>query len=469
VHLPEPMSFWVESAPRDPRGAVEGEIRADACVIGGGIVGVMTAALLKAAGRSVALVEAREVARGVSGHTTAKVTSSHGLIYSKIERSFGSDAARIYGDANEAGKELIAELTAEHHIDCDLERADNYVYTERDDKVEELRAEVEAAQTARLPASFVSEAPLPYPIRGAVRFENQVQFHPRRFLSQLADRIPGDGSDVFEASMATKVAATGTGYRVTTTGGSVVADHVVLATHLPFMNHGLYFAKAHPYRSYALAGYHEDAPSGMHISSGGATRTIRRIRDGERMMLMVGGEGHKAGLKSDTNEPFEKLAEFARARFGMHEIAYRWATHDYVSVDHVPYVGRLTRSEDGIFLATGFGKWGLSNGAAAAMMLRDLIVGSDNPWLRLFDSKRVTPLESAADFVKENGNIAFHFVADRLDRAAPRCTHLGCVLKRNTAENTWDCPCHGSRFDRTGKVIEGPATRDLKQAKPPAQ
>jgi len=465
VGLPEPFSYWVASAPREPRPPLQGEIRADVCVIGAGIVGATTASVLKEAGRTVALLEGREVSRGVTGHTTAKVTSSHGIIYSKLEGSFGADGARIYGEANEAGKELIAELAERHGIDCDFGREDNYVYTEQTGSVEQLRSEASAAQRAGLPASFVTETPLPYPVLGAVKFVDQAQFHPRRFVLGLVDRIPGDGSEVFEDSLATKVERDDDRYVVSTAGGRVVADDVIVATHLPFLDRGLFFTKAHAYRSYAVAGYYDGAPEGMHISNGGATRSIRRIPEGDKTLLLIGGEGHKAGQKADTNEPYENLADFARERFGLVDIAYRWATHDYVSVDHVPYVGRVSRPIDGIFTATGFGKWGLANGAASALMLRDLVLGKENPWLAVFDSKRLKPAASAQSFVKENGNVAFHFVTGHLDRSSPRCTHLGCVLKKNVAEDTWDCPCHGSRFTSDGRVIEGPATSDLKGSK----
>lgn len=467
--LPEPMSYWVDTAPHTARAPLEGEIRSDCCVVGGGVLGFLAAILLKEAGLTVTVLEAREIGRGVTGHSTAKVTSGHGVIYSRLRRSFGADGARIYGTANEAGRELIEELVARYEIDCDLERQDNFVYTELSSNVARLEAEAGAAREAGLPASFVADLPLPYEVRGAVKLEHQAQFHPRRFVVGLAEEIPGDGSEVFEGTMATAVGVREGLLAVETDGGRVIADDVIVATHLPFLDRGLFFAKAHPHRSYAVAGYHEDAPEGMHISDGGATRSIRAIREGDRRLLLVGGEGHKTGHKTDTNEPFEKLARFARERFGLEEISHRWATHDYVSVDHVPYVGRVTRGSENILTATGFGKWGFTNGAAAAIMLRDLILGHRNDWMRVFDSKRIKPLASAASFAKENGDVAFRFVADRVDRTSPRCTHLGCVLKENLAEDTWDCPCHGSRFTSDGKVIQGPATADLKQVKPRSQ
>ncbi len=462
--LPDPYSFWVSSAPRTPNPPLAADTTADVCVIGGGIVGALSTHLLRAEGKHVVLIDAREVARGVTGHTTAKVTSSHGLIYRQIERSFGAEGAALYGAANEAGKEKIASLVEELGIDCDFERQDNYVYTEERSYLGKVKDEVEAARRAGLPASFVTSSPLPYPIEGAVRFTNQAQFHPRRFVLGLLERAEGDGLEVYEDTTAVKVSA-GQRCRVeTSSGASIDAGSVVVATHLPFLDRGLFFTKAHPHRSYVVASHMDAPPDGMHISSGGTTRSIRHVADGDRRLLLVGGEGHKTGHKADTEEPYRKLASFAEERFGLSEFAHRWAAHDYVSVDHVPYVGRLTRATDNILVATGFGKWGFANGAAAAMMMTDLIVGRRNEWLSLFDAKRLDVFASAPEFVKENGQVAFHFVADRLDRSSPRCTHLGCVLKWNNAETTWDCPCHGSRFDADGKVIQGPAVRDLDAA-----
>lgn len=466
--LPEPFSYWVRSAPRTPNPSLAADSSCDVCVIGGGIVGALSAYLLRAEGKRVVLIDAREVARGVTGHTTAKITSSHGLIYGRLERSFGAEGAALYGAANEAGKEKIAGLVEELGIDCGFERQDNYVYTEERSYLGKIKEEVEAARRAGLPASFVTSSPLPYPIEGAVRFTDQAQFHPRHFVLGLLDHVQNDGVEIFEGTTATKVTADDRCRVTTSSGATIDAGAVVVATHLPFLDRGLFFVKAHPHRSYAVAGYTDEPPDGMHISTGGSTRSIRYVPDGDRRLLLIGGEGHKTGQMADTEEPYRKLARFAEDRFGLTDFAFRWAAHDYVSVDHVPYVGRLTRATDNVLVATGFGKWGFTNGAAAAMMMTDLIVGRNNDWMSLFDAKRLDLLAAAPEFIKENGQVALHFVGDRLDRRSPRCTHLGCVLKWNTAESTWDCPCHGSRFDAGGKVIQGPAVRDLDPTNLPA-
>lgn len=457
------LSYWVDSSRSPGFPPLDGDVHVDVAVVGAGIVGVTAAHLLKEQGLKVALVDRRTIAGGVTGYTTAKVTSSHNLIYGDIESSFGSEAARTYGESNEAAIDKIAGLVDEHSIECDFERTDNYVYTESESSVAVLEREVGAARKAGLPASLTTETELPFPVEGALRFTNQAQFHPRKYLGALAALVTGDGSHVFEDTVVTGVEESHP-CSVMTERGTISAGDVIVATHMPILDRGLFFTKVHAYRSYVVAGFVDDdvTPRGMYISTGGATRSIRSTPADGRRLLLVGGEGHKTGTDPDTGGHYERLEQWARERYGMTEVAYRWATQDNVSVDKLPYVGRLTRGSDHVFTATGFGKWGMTNGTVAALILSDHILGRPNPWASLYDSKRLTPVASAARFVKENAEVAAHFVGDRVTHhGAPRCTHLGCVLRENRAEGSWDCPCHGSRFDADGKVIQGPAVRDL--------
>lgn len=462
------VSYWVDTVPLHPYPPLSDRVRVDVpvdvAIVGAGIVGITAGYLLKQEGLTVAVIERRSIARGVTGYTTAKVTSSHSLIYSKLVGSFGEDGARTYGLSNQAGIEKIAELADHLGIDCDFERADNFVYTEDESSVDEIREEAEVAARLGLPASFTTETELPFPIAGALRFTDQAQFNPRKYLGALAERIDGDGSYVFEDTVVTGVTE-GHPCDIETERGTISATDVIVATHMPILDRGLFFTKVHPYRSYAIAGEVDGAtmPRGMYISSGGPTRSIRSIADGDRRLLLVGGEGHKTGTEPDTMGHYERLQDWARARYGLEEPSYRWATQDNISVDKVPYVGRLTRGSDHVFTATGFGKWGMTNGTVSAMILTDHIVGRANEWAALYDSKRIKPAASAQKFVMENAEVAAHFVGDRiLHGKNPRCTHLGCVLRTNGAEGTWDCPCHGSRFDADGNVIQGPALAPLK-------
>ena len=421
--------------------------------------------LLKQEGLTVAVVDRGPVSGGVTGYTTAKVTSSHNLIYAHIESTFGPEAACTYGASNEAAIDTIAGLVDEHSIACDWERADNFVYTEHASSLPDLEAEVEAARRAGLPASLTSETELPFPVAGAVRFTNQAQFHPRRYLAALAAQVEGDGSHVFEDTVVTGVDESHP-CSVVTERGTISAGDVIVATHMPILDRGLFFTKVHPHRSYVVAGFVDDdiVPRDMYISTGGATRSVRSTPADGRRLLLIGGEGHKTGTDPDTGAHYERLERWAREHYGMVDVAFRWSSQDNVSVDRLPYIGRLTRSSDHVFTATGFGKWGMTNGTVAAMILRDHIVGRINPWASLYDSKRLKPVASAKRFVTENAGVAAHFVGDRvLHHGAPRCTHLGCVLRENRAEGSWDCPCHGSRFDADGHVIHGPAVRDLKK------
>jgi glycine/D-amino acid oxidase-like deaminating enzyme/nitrite reductase/ring-hydroxylating ferredoxin subunit len=493
------VSMWIDTAPDRGFPPLDRPLSVDVAVLGGGIVGISTALLLKRAGLTVAVVEADRVGGGVTGHTTAKLSSLHGLTYDGLSSNFGDDGARAYGEANQAGIERVAQWVEQEGIDCDFRRKPNYTYVTSRDRLGDIEKEVEAAQRAGLPASYTEEADLPYPIAGAVRFDEQAEFHPRRFLLGLAELIPGDGSHVFEGTRATGVSE-GRPSRVDTTGPPLTAGHVVVATHFPFLDRGLYFARIHPERSYALGVRVRGAtPQGMYLSADQPTRSIRShpVAGGE--MLIVGGEGHKTGQGGDTLARYQALERFAREHWEVESIEYQWASQDNESVDHVPYVGKLAPHSKRLYTATGFKKWGLAQGVAAGMILEDLILGRKNPWAGLYDPGRMKPLASAKDLVKENANVAGRFVGDKLTKrggrdatelapgeadiaqldgekvaafrdedgtlhaVSPVCTHLGCQVNWNSGDRSWDCPCHGSRFSPDGEILHGPAVRPLER------
>lgn len=496
-HAPN-TSYWVETAPPCEFTQLTSDVSADVCVIGGGIVGITTAVLLKRAGKRVALLEMDRVLRGTTGYTTAKVTSGHSIIYSELEKKHGPDTARLYAQANEAGLAKIRELADE--TDCDLETKPNYVYAESGEQLGSIQEEAEAARRAGLPATFVTETDLPYPVAGAVRQENQAQFHPLKYLNPLATEVAGEGSFVFDRTKATGVEE-GTPCCVRTEHGSVTCENVVVATNYPFLDRGLFFARVHPKRSYCVSGPVPDDKlvDGMFISTDQPTRSVRTIRDGDRTIMLIGGEGHNVGQEEDTEKHYRNLETWARDRFGMTEFTHRWSTQDGSPVDDIPYVGTLRRTSDRLFVATGFKKWGMTNGTIAASLITDLILGRENPYAALYDPHRLTVAASASSFVEENVKVGAKFVGDRIahpqrggvDDLAPGeaavlgvgtnqvaayrddagtihavsavCTHLGCIVNWNPAERTWDCPCHGSRFSFQGRVIQGPAVQDLEK------
>ena len=490
-------SFWIDSIEGNRYPRAGGLLSVDVAIVGGGMVGLTAAILLKSAGKSVAVIEAGRVGAGVSGHTTAKITAGHGIIYSLISEQLGEEAARIYGQSNQAGLERIAALIAELNIDCDFERTDNYVYSESPDDIRSIEQETEAARKAGLPASFTTKSTLPFPIAGAVKLTNQAQFHPRKYFVALAEQIPGDGSFVFENSRVLDLKE-GQPCVVSTEEATISADKVILSTHFPTFDRGLFFAKVHPMRAYVVTAKiaADKAPDGMWISSSPPTRSVRTTPYEDGRLLIVTGEGHKVGQEPNPEGRYEALEEWAQSRFDIESLEYRWSTQDNVSVDHVPYIGRLTHGSEHAFTATGFAGWGMTNGTVAAILMSDLVLGVPNEWADLYDAKRLNPSAAAKEFIKENTNVAMRFFTDRLKSLATsietiepgegdvvtvgpksvavhkdesgnllalsaRCTHLGCIVQWNGAEKSWDCPCHGSRFTTSGEVLQGPATKPL--------
>jgi glycine/D-amino acid oxidase-like deaminating enzyme len=443
-------SLWFEGRDAPARPPLDRDIAADVVVVGAGIVGLTTALLLEREGMDVAVLEMRHVGAGATGHTTAKLSSLHGLSYARLAGSIGRDKARLYGDANEAGIARVFELAGELRIDCDLARKPNYTYAEDAADLDRVREEAAVAAELGLPASYVEEIDLPFPVAGAVRFEDQGEFHPVKYLDGIAAALRGP---LHEDTRVTGLASGGV---QTARGARVRAPHVVVATHLSFLDRGLYFARCHPERSYVVAGRTADAPAAMYLSTESPAHSIRAHGD----WLLVGGESHKTG-QADAAERYERLGAWARERFGL-EPELRWATQDQMPVDGVPYVGRHDPISHDVWVATGFKKWGLAMGTAAAELLAAQIAGREHHWAELFDPSRLRPRAGAVTFAKENANVAYHFAADRVaKRGNPRCTHLGCLLDWNAAEETWDCPCHGSRFTAGGEVIEGPAVKPL--------
>ncbi|MFC6768721.1 FAD-dependent oxidoreductase [Natrinema soli] len=512
---PREESLWLATTPTTEYGPLEDGLEVDVAIVGGGITGLTAAIELTEAGRSVAVIEADRIVESTTGHTTAKLTSQHGLIYDTLLSEFGPEKARQYADSNEAAIDAVERRVDDEGIDCDFRRTAAYTYAASSADVDRIRDEVDAARRLDLPAAYVEETPLPFDVPGAIRFDGQAQFHPRKYLLAIAEEIHGDGSHVFEETRALEVDP-GSPCRVETERGEVVADDVVVATHFPVLDRAGYFARMHPHRAYLLAVRVAETPlEGMFYSTDSPPATMRTYSpcasvgsgsdggdsdDGE--LLLVGGQSHKPGIDGPpTSERYRRCEAFAREHFDVESIEYRWSTMDYSPVDDVPFIGKIDPLSEHVYVGTGFKGWGMTTGTAAGMLLADLIVQGSSPWADVFDPQRFTPKASAKSFLEENATVGGSFVGDRIKSllaalgadgtadlppgdarvvrrasqpvglyreeegtvhaVSATCPHMGCLVRWNDAEETWDCPCHGSRFTHEGEVLSGPAVEGL--------
>ncbi len=495
-------SFWMETTPETSHPPLPGNLETDVAVVGGGVAGITTAVLLKQAGYTVTVIEGDRVCRGVTGHTTAKVTSLHRLIYADLIDRFGSRQAQQYADANQAAIGTIASFVLEYNIPCDFVRKPAYTYAESEDSRDRVAAEADAAKSLGLPATFTEDVPLPARTYGAVRFADQAQFHPRNYLLLLAGHLPGEGSYVFEMTRAVDIEEQPGGVTVKTNRGSLSSDYAVLATHYPIYDRpGAYFARMQPSRSYALGiRIDEPFPDGMFINAAGPVHSWRSQPSGDGDLVLVTGAAHDTGKATDTREHYRSLEAYARSVYRARSVDYRWSAQDYITADRVPCIGRLAEGHDRVFVATGFGKWGMAAGTAAGMIVTDLIRGRTNPWAEVFDPSRFREQPDYPDRVHKKLQAVggtFEVDAARIDREVatippqegkvveidgqkvavyrdgrgalrtldPTCMHMGCTVAWNNAEETWDCPCHGSRYDASGKVIGSPTVKDLVEKK----
>ncbi|MDS0261304.1 FAD-dependent oxidoreductase [Haloarcula sp. S1CR25-12] len=496
-------SLWLATAETTDYDALDGGLRVDTAVVGGGIAGVTTAAKLDAAGQTVALLERDRVLNGVTGHTTAKLTSLHGLVYDHLIDGFGEAQARQYAEANQAAIEDVADTVEARDIDCGFGRAPAYTYVTADADRRQVRAEVDAARQLDLPVSYVEETELPYEVNAAVRFDDQAYFHPRKYLLELARGVADGDGHVFEETTVDDV-EDGSPCQVSTDRGTVRADDVVVASHFPVEDDALYFARMRPKRSYVLAvELATDPPEGLYYDPNEPYFSVRPHATDS--LVLLGGQNHRTGHADSTEQRYRDLEQQARDHFDIESVEYRWATQDYRSVDKVPFVGRAAPQVSNVYVATGFGGWGMTNGTAAGRLLADEILGRDSPWSDVFKPNRFKARASKSEFLSHNRHAMKHFFSTYLDsqQALDRvaldpgeagvfesdddpvalyrdddgelharsavCPHMGCLVSWNDGERSWDCPCHGSRFDVDGDVLDTPAVDGLDEVSLPGE
>ncbi len=430
-------SIWTKTALMPHFPPLRGERRTDVLVIGGGMAGLLCAYQLQNAGVRCTVAEGKTIAGGITKNTTAKITSQHGLIYHQLIQRFGTEKAGLYLQANERALEAYRALCQD--IDCDFTQRDSFIYSTADHQV--LDEELAALEALHYPAQFQQTLPLPFHTVGAVKFPDQAQFHPLKFLSALAKDL-----DIYENTpvrQLTKDAAI-------TDHGKIFAGNIIVATHFPFLNkHGSFFLKLYQQRSYALGLENAPDPEGMYLDEKENGLSLRT----QGSTLILGGGGHRTG-KSGGN--WAELESAARTYYPDARITYRWATQDCMSLDSVPYIGRYSARTENLYVATGFNKWGMTTSMAAAQILTGLITGKGSPYAEVFSpSRSILHPQLAINGLEATKNL--------LTPSTKRCPHLGCALKWNPQEHSWDCPCHGSRFSEDGTLIDNPATGDLKR------
>jgi glycine/D-amino acid oxidase-like deaminating enzyme len=456
-------SLWMETTPSTAYPQLKGQASADVAVIGGGMAGLQTTLLLKRAGMTVVLLESRALGSGVSGFTTAKITALHGVAYAPLRSSLGAERAALYADANQTALKAMVTVIDDEGIACDLREDVAVTYAESAEERRQIEEEAEAARQAGLPVEFADDLPLPFPTLGGVTLAGQARFHPRRYLLALAERVNGEGSAIYERSPVVEL--DDQAMTVRTAEGSVAAGAVVIATHAPIFDHGPLLARAMPRRSYALAVRlpNGQLERGMYISAGQDYHSIRPHDGQDGSFLILGGQPHRTGEGGDTVQRYAALERWSREHFAFDTVDYRWSTHDQFTLDRVPFIGRFRPGQDKVLVATGFKGWGMTHSMVAAIMLRDRLLGRSNPWSELYDPWRGNIKASAGPFMRQAADTVKHLVGDKVvKRKNPSCTHMGCTLQPNEAEESWDCPCHGSRFSMRGAVLVAPAIKPLK-------
>ena len=430
-------SLWNEDISRPDFPTMKNDIKTDVLIIGGGIAGILTAYFLQEKGVPYVLAEKDRICGGTTGNTTAKITFQHGLIYDKILRSEGSEKAKAYLQANRKAFEKYAELCK--NIDCDYEIKDNYVYSLDDRK--KLENEMNALSKIGYDAVFAERLPLPINVAGAVCFKNQAQFHPLKFLFSIAKNL-----NIYEHTFVREMIGT----TAVTSGGKIHADKVIVTTHFPFINkHGSYFLKLYQHRSYVIALENAQNVYGMYVDEYKTGYSFRNYNN----LLLLGGGGHRTG-KNGGN--WNELRRFKEKYYPDSTEKYFWAAQDCISLNSIPYIGRYSKNTPNLYTASGFNKWGMTGAMLSAMLLSDMVCGISSEFEEVFSPSR--------NIIKPQLFInGFEATKNLITPTKKRCPHLGCALKWNPDEHSWDCACHGSRFSENGKVLDNPANGDLKK------
>lgn len=429
-------SVWNSSVDLPGFPKLKGDIHTDVLIIGGGLAGILTAFLLHQNGVKYILVEKNKICSGTTQNTTAKITYQHGLIYQKIYKSSGAEAAKKYFEANKAAFDKLAKLCS--NTNCDYEVKDNYVYSV--DNRNKLENELKILNDIGCSAEICDYPSIPVKTVGAVKVPNQAQFNPLKFIKFIAN-----GLNIFENTFVREMIGT----TAVTKNGRIYAKKVITATHFPFINkHGSYFLKLYQHRSYVIAIKNAQNVDGMYVDENKKGMSFRNYKD----FLLIGGAGSRTGKKCGS---WQELRSFARSIYPESAEKFSWAAQDCMSLDSIPYIGQYSKNTPDFYVESGFNKWGMTGSMTAAMIISDTILGKKNEYADIFNpSRNIIKPQLMINGLEATKNL--------LTISSKRCPHLGCALKWNKSEHSWDCPCHGSRFTPDGKVLENPANGNIK-------
>lgn len=429
-------SVW--SAQRNIRSfdALKGDVKTDVLIVGGGLAGILCALLLEKENIDYILTEQGRICDKTTANTTAKITFQQGLIYSRVLDEFDIETAQLFLSANRDAFDMLCALCGER--ECNFEYKDSYVYSLNDYK--KIEKELRALDRIGYKADFSNCSQLPFDTAGAVRFEKQAQFAPLQFISGVCEKL-----NIYENTKVLDI----DGCCALTDHGKITAKNIIITTHFPFINsHGFYFLKMYQHRSYVIACENAEDVNGMYVDEDHKGMSFRNFGD----LLLIGGGGHRTGKQGGG---WSELTDFAAKKYPRAKEKYRWAAQDCMTLDGIPYIGRYSKSTPDLYTATGFNKWGMVNAMLSAMLLCDKIKGRENPYEKIFSPSRTILRPQLAVN-------SFEALTNLLTPSTKRCTHLGCALKWNKAEHSWDCPCHGSRFTESGEIIENPAMKERK-------
>jgi len=494
-------SYWHETAHNKMKSLFQSsdlnDRKFDILIIGAGLAGLNTAYLLKDQGLQIGIIEATTVGYGVSGYTTAKITVQHDLIYDYLINSFSLDEARQYLKANEEGLNLIKNIIHTNNIECDFKEQTAYVYATEESEIKDLKKELKAYENLGIDGFYTEIVPLPFKVKGAIGIKNQGQYNPLKYLYSLYNILIDSSVEIYENARALNIQPHKDFHVVETEFGNIYAKKVIVTTHYPFDNSfGLYFLRLYQDKSYVLAAKTKEAPfDGMYININDPIHSMRYQFSEKEDLLILAGGNHRAGEKDDEEESYKELENFLKVNFKDAQVVSKWSTQDCMTYDNIPYIGMYSDNIENLYVATGFKKWGMTHSTAAALILRNKILNTADDYSEIYNPSRITPLQSAKEFLSSGKSITAGFVKriipvpDELFQVEigkgkiinykgkkvgiyknergdyfcinPVCPHLKCALAFNEAEKTWDCPCHGSRYDIKGKILEGPTVYPL--------